>query len=201
MARRLFLIRHGRTRANAAQQHVSSQDPTLDAVGAEQAQRLGVALAGVPITRLYSSPSRRACETANRILIARNDRTDFIVDQRLRELGFGEFEGKSESQLVEEGEGDLFHAWRQGYPPQYPAGAEHFESAARRAEEFFREEVLPREATVVAVAHSHLIRILLATCVLGIEAHFHRRLRIDPGWIAIVEWEQHTPRLTRISPP
>jgi probable phosphoglycerate mutase len=197
------LIRHGRTATNAANRFVSREDPALDERGVEQARTLGRALAAEPIGPVYTSPMRRARETAEAVLraIDRRDRAGdrIVVDERLMELGFGEFEGKTEDEIRREGDRELFRDWRQGIPPRYPRGAETFEAAGQRASELYRELVASREPAVVVVAHSHLLRILLAVAVLGVDAHHHRRLKLDSGRMALVEWEEDVPRLVGLN--
>jgi probable phosphoglycerate mutase len=59
----LLLIRHALPLRTEAGQ---GSDPDLSEDGIEQAKRLPDALARFPITRLVSSPQRRALQTANR---------------------------------------------------------------------------------------------------------------------------------------
>jgi broad specificity phosphatase PhoE len=58
-------------------------DPDLSADGVEQANRLPDALARFPITRLVSSPQRRAVQTAEPVAAARGLTID--IDERLAE--------------------------------------------------------------------------------------------------------------------
>lgn len=200
MPPRLILIRHGRTPSNAAQRFVSNEDPTLDEQGIEEAKRLARELSSEAVGSVYCSPMRRARETAECIVGVRpGERPLPVVDNRLMEVGFGSFEGKSSKEIQEEGDRELFLAWRQGVPPRYPPGAERFEDAARRSCAFFDEVVLSADATVVVVGHSHLLRIMVAVSILGSEAHHHRRLKLDSGRMAVVEWEEDVPRLVGLN--
>ena len=76
----VLLIRHAlplRTRAG------EGSDPELAELGREQARRLPEALARFPIRRLYSSPQRRAVQTAEPVAAATGLAVD--VDERLAE--------------------------------------------------------------------------------------------------------------------
>ncbi len=66
---RLTIVRHGETPANLEGVWHGSIDTELTARGARQALRVAAALAASapPATALYSSPLRRACETARAI--------------------------------------------------------------------------------------------------------------------------------------
>ncbi|HXU44447.1 MAG TPA: histidine phosphatase family protein [Thermoanaerobaculia bacterium] len=204
MTRRLILVRHGRTEDNAAGRMISASDPALDALGREQAERVAEALAGCPAAAVYSSPRRRAVETAEAIARRRTggigEEVPIRLDDRLAELGFGAFEGRTEAQIRAAGAGALFEAWRQGVPPRYPAGAESFEEAGQRALAFF-SSAFPEAADAIVVGHGHQLRILLAVAVLGAPAPLHRRLRLDHARLAVVEWEGPTPRLALLNVP
>ena len=80
----LLLIRHAlpvRTRAG------EGSDPELAEAGWEQARRLPDALARFPISRLVSSPQRRAFQTGAPVAGARGLPVD--IDERLAEYGRG----------------------------------------------------------------------------------------------------------------
>lgn len=80
----LLLIRHAlplRTEVG------EGSDPDLTPEGAEQAGRLPQALARFPISRLVSSPQRRAFQTAEPVAAARNLTID--IDERLAEYDRG----------------------------------------------------------------------------------------------------------------
>lgn len=80
----LLLVRHAlpfRTEAG------EGSDPELSEEGWRQARRLPDALARFPITRLVSSPQRRAAQTAEPVAAARNLTVD--IDERLAEYDRG----------------------------------------------------------------------------------------------------------------
>jgi 2,3-bisphosphoglycerate-dependent phosphoglycerate mutase len=60
----LYLIRHAQSLNNAQPVELRVHDPGLTAVGQEQAQRLAEHVAHLRLTRLITSPFRRALETA-----------------------------------------------------------------------------------------------------------------------------------------
>ena len=80
----LLLIRHAlpmRTKAG------EGSDPDLTEAGWEQARRLPDALARFPISRLVSSPQRRALQTAGPVADAR--KLPIHIDERLAEYDRG----------------------------------------------------------------------------------------------------------------
>jgi probable phosphoglycerate mutase len=76
----LLLIRHALPHRSEPGE---GSDPDLSADGVEQASRLPDALARFPITRLVSSPQRRAVQTAEPVAAARGLTID--IDERLAE--------------------------------------------------------------------------------------------------------------------
>jgi probable phosphoglycerate mutase len=76
----LLLIRHALPHRT---EHGQGSDPDLAADGIEQAQRLPAALQRYPLTRLVSSPQRRAVQTAQPLAAARDLPVE--VDDRLAE--------------------------------------------------------------------------------------------------------------------
>jgi probable phosphoglycerate mutase len=76
----LLLVRHA---LPLRSEHGDGADPELSDVGIQQAQRLPDALARYPVTRVVSSPQRRAMQTAEPVAKARGLTVD--VDERLAE--------------------------------------------------------------------------------------------------------------------
>jgi broad specificity phosphatase PhoE len=76
----LLLIRHALPHRSEPGE---GSDPDLSEAGVEQAKRLPDALARFPITRLVSSPQRRAVQTAEPVAAARGLTID--IDERLAE--------------------------------------------------------------------------------------------------------------------
>ncbi len=196
---RLLFVRHGGTNPNAAGRYVSISDPDLSEHGHHQVAQLGRNLRDLDIDRVWSSPRTRCLRTADAIIGAQRQPPPRTVDDRLRELGFGDFEGMTAAELEAAGKLPLFHSWRQGVPPQYPNQAETFEEASERLGEVFATILDSGLDTVLVVGHSHALRILLACHVLRTEAEAHRRLRLDHARIVDVQWEGSAPRIVALN--
>lgn len=199
MIRSLVLVRHGETDANAAGRTIATSDPPLNDRGRVQAARVGQLLAAMEFELVTTSPRRRCRETAEAIVACQNGRTDVVVNDQLVELGLGAFEGRSVSELREQGLEEVFLAWRQGAPPRYPPGAESFESAAERMSEVFDAIVASGVETALVIGHSHALRILIASRILGGTPDMHRRLFLDNASVTSVFWEVAIPRLAMLN--
>lgn len=197
--RRLILVRHGETQPNAERKSISVSDPHLNSRGRSQADGAAAQLATETINKIFTSPMMRCRQTADAICAKQAAKPSVQVDERLLELGLGEFEGLSPSEIGERGLGPTFRAWRQGQPPAFPARAETFEQAAKRSREFFDQLMTSPHDTALIVGHSHSLRILIASCVLGASADLHRRLFLGHATITTVFWEDEVPRLESLN--
>ncbi|WP_419853547.1 histidine phosphatase family protein [Candidatus Poriferisodalis sp.] len=89
----LIVVRHGRTRANAAGLLQGRVDNELDEVGVQQANQIAAALARADQRpdRIISSPLLRARQTAR--ATAEFTGLDISIDDRWAELDYGEWDG------------------------------------------------------------------------------------------------------------
>jgi broad specificity phosphatase PhoE len=87
---RLILIRHGETDWNVEGRYQGQADPPLNQRGLAQARQLAQKLRGVGLDVLYSSPLRRALQTA-RILAEALD-VPLHTEPRLMEIHQGEWQ-------------------------------------------------------------------------------------------------------------
>lgn len=92
---KLYIIRHGETDWNAGKRLQGRTDIELNSEGKRLAKITSDALADVPFTRIYTSPLKRAYETA--LLIKRDRDIPIIKEERIIEISFGEYEGLSYS--------------------------------------------------------------------------------------------------------
>ncbi len=87
----IVLCRHGATDGNAAGAILSRNDPSLNRLGREQSERAHAALRGLSFDLALSSPMRRCVETLE--IVA--PRLAYRCDERLREVDFGTWEGRT----------------------------------------------------------------------------------------------------------
>lgn len=89
----IYLVRHGRTALNAQGLLRGHLDPPLDDEGVAQAERLGDALAALPVVMVVSSPLRRAIQTAT--AIARRSGLELRAEERLTDRDYGSWAGRT----------------------------------------------------------------------------------------------------------
>jgi broad specificity phosphatase PhoE len=153
----LLLARHGETDWNRDGRFQGHADTSLNARGREQAHELAEEVNGVEV--IYSSDLKRAIETAE--VVAERLGLEVTVDSRLRERGFGAWEGLTRAE-IEASFREEFDRWRRG-DGGGAADAEAQEAFAARIEAFLTD-VLARhpDQTVLVIAHGGSIRVVQA---------------------------------------
>jgi broad specificity phosphatase PhoE len=177
---RLYLVRHGETDWNAEGRLLSFTDAPLNARGQQQAESLASAVAGVRWDRALSSRMLRARSTADILLAASEDAPILHVDDRLREMDFGPYEGWSEAEL----EADPLAATRRRDGAQLP-GIEPTDEVVARARSFLAS-LAGLGGNTLVVGHGRMLRLLLAEA-LGLPGSFAESVRMRNCRPAILE--------------
>jgi broad specificity phosphatase PhoE len=107
----LYCIRHGQSTYNALGRIQGQSDVPLSELGRRQALAVARALADAPIEAIYSSPLRRAKDTAR--LLADLLGLDVREDPRLKEVDVGVFTDRLRDEVLEEYPGAISR-WRSG---------------------------------------------------------------------------------------
>lgn len=172
---KVFLLRHGETRYNAdGNRYCGLTDISLTDLGLHQASLVNSQLKGIEFDAVYSSPLKRARLTAELAT-----QRDVATDQRLIEMDFGLWEGKTKEQFIPENE-QLWNSWLAD-PARTRAGqtGENAAQVIHRMDDFFREMILRHPSgKIVVVAHNGVNRLYLAH-KLGMPLANYRRLAIE----------------------
>jgi broad specificity phosphatase PhoE len=165
-------------------------------VGKEQAARLGLRLKNTEIDAIYSSPLKRAMDTAQAIAGYHNLRVQ--VENDLREMEVGELEGVSIADL-RTSFGQFLLNWRQGLGTEKLPGGESMTELADRVWAVIQSiKSLHDNRNVVVVSH-------FFTCVAAICRALEwpittiERLRVQTGSISIIEFGKQHARLVTLS--
>ena len=134
---RVYLVRHGETGWNAEGRFAGRTDAPLNDTGIAQADALAGRLLHPP-TAVYSSPLRRAVHTAEAVAAAHGLRVH--CKDGLRDMGFGDWEGKTFDEIAESTPGAL-EQWRRSPHTTRVPGGETLDEVQARAWPAF-EEVL-----------------------------------------------------------
>lgn len=167
----IYYIRHGETAWNAAGRFQGSQDIPLNDLGQRQAAHAGGILADLfardarPASSLgfVSSPLGRARSTMELVRSALQlPSGDYTLDDRLREIGYGHWEGSTLHQM-QASDPDLFATRETDKWGVAPPGGESYASVQIRMRDWYDS----LKADTVAVAHGGTARALMVA--LGVE--------------------------------
>jgi broad specificity phosphatase PhoE len=125
----LILIRHGETNWNNIGRYQGQADPPLNPRGRQQAAELAENLAGAQLDMLYSSPLRRALETAE--IVAERLKIPVYQDARLQEIHQGDWQTRLRSE-IETLYPELFQRWEREPWQVTPPGGEHLSQVQGR---------------------------------------------------------------------
>jgi probable phosphoglycerate mutase len=197
MSARLLLVRHGETEYNRRGLALGRADAPLNETGLSQAECLREALAGVPLTAIYSSPLARAVDTATRIAAAHGK--EVLVDDGLIEMDVGEVEGLTFPELRKQFPA-LAQNWGGADGPAFrmPGGERLVDVQDRAVDAINALAALHRHDTFLAVTHNFVILSFLAS-VLGIELAQFRRLRHGVAAIAEIDIRPGRSRVVRLN--
>jgi broad specificity phosphatase PhoE len=167
----LYMVRHGQTVSSRENRFSGSSDPPLTEVGEAMAQAFATAYAPVAWDAIYTSPMLRTRQTAD--ALCRLTGVQPIVEDGLKEIGYGEWEGLKQDEVKER--------WPEAY--QYsaddvasrgtPGGDTAFHVAARamRVVETIRSN--HERGNVLLVSHKATLRVI--TCaLLGLDVRLFR---------------------------
>jgi broad specificity phosphatase PhoE len=154
----VWLARHGETAENAEGRILGRRDPPLSRAGLAQADALADSLRDVGIVAVWTSPLRRARETAE--VVGRTLAVEPVVLGELVESDRGDWEGRRVADLADESP-DLLAAFIAGDPSfRFPGGESMAEQRARTRSALAAVRAGPLPALVVA--HAGTIRAALA---------------------------------------
>lgn len=157
---RIILTRHGETLWNLEGRVQGSMDSPLTERGVHQAQVLGQRLKSEGITTVYSSDLSRAIATAHEIRKILN-LPDVLIAKELRELSFGEWEGKAWRDLRQT-DPERFALWDQGPHQVSIPGGESMSSVTERSWEFLLGlPALYPDQTLCLVTHGMTLQLLI----------------------------------------
>jgi alpha-ribazole phosphatase len=186
----LWLLRHPEPEAAARGRCYGAIDFALSPDGIRQAYSVADALTQKPFAAIYTSPLQRCKQTAHILGAGRNCPVETVA--ALRELDFGEFEGRSYAEIAAM-HPDVYQQWME-HPTetQFP-GAESFREMHARVIAATRDLRSQHTGQSIAlVTHGGVIRIILADA-LGMEAVNIFRIGQRYGAINVIRYFGETP--------
>ena len=190
----LYCLRHGESIYNAEGRIQGQSDVPLSEFGRRQGEAAAAALAHLPIEAIYSSPLRRAMQTA--LPLAEALKLPIRTDVRLMEVHAGIFQDKLRSEL-EDLYPEVMARWRGGDPDFAIPGGESRRVLMHRGRKVFHEIRETGHGNVVVVTHGGLLSAVLKS-LLEIPAE-RNPFTLQNGSITRLDWSDGQVKLLSLN--
>jgi alpha-ribazole phosphatase len=192
----VHLVRHGETLQAEQGYFAGDIDPPLTELGHAEADAVARRASALDLQALYVSPKLRAQATAEPI--ARACKLSPVLDERLREIAYGVWEGRKESE-VEASDAAAYAAWTADPARHSPPGGESaLDVAARALRVLARAEKEHPSGRVMLVTHKATIRVLVCALLDVPIARFRDRLSCPTASLTTLEVGPRGPMLVRV---
>lgn len=189
----LILARHGETVWNVEKLYRGRTDVNLDEVGIKQAELLGKYLSNWELEAIYSSPLKRAIDTAN--IIARYQKIGVQIAEGLIDFDYGKWQSLSE-QEAKRLYPTLHNEWHNNPHKVKMPGGESLEDVRRRAIEVVDDVLSKYQGSVVLVSHRVVNKVLICS-LLGLDNSHFWNIKQDVGGITVFNYVDGRFVLTR----
>jgi probable phosphoglycerate mutase len=146
----IYLVRHGQTDWNKLKKLQGQTDIPLNEVGKQEALSVANSLNNIPLEQIISSDLSRAVETAK--IINQNFKLPLLTDNRLREVNYGDLEGKERETLSPA-------VWETFQNTPEKLNAEKLSDVYHRIKSFFDEVDLSKNTLIVT--HGGALRLIM----------------------------------------
>jgi len=186
---KLILVRHGETDWNKQRRVQGLSNLGLNETGRKQADALAQVLRKEKVDVIYTSPLRRARETAQ--AISRFHRVEVVTIDGLKELDVGEVDGMTYEEMKVH-HSEFFAKWMVDFTSVRLPGGGFLPELQNECCSAI-QDVVKRECEVngnrTVVAVTHFFPILCIVCsTLGIGLSHCRRLRLDVASMCVLEF-------------
>ena len=183
---RFVLVRHGEASGNRELRYLGTTDVPLTERGQAQALQLAEAVRPFGIDAIYTSPLRRAADTAARIASALDLTTQVEAD--LREEDFGAWENLTRAEVLAR-QPNALAAWEAGAEVAPPGGESLAQVRARLIACADRLAARHPGQTLALVSHVGPIKALVCAA-LDLPPRGAQRMWLDPASVCVVDWRR-----------
>lgn len=176
---KMFIARHGQTESNRDGFIMGRSNSPLTAEGIAATEALAQTLDGEPIEAIFSSPLKRAAESAR--IYSKRLGSPVLVREALAELSCGLWEGKPRVSVVG-------HTWQlRATWSERPPGGESYQDAEPRVTGFIKEiRAEDRGDAIMMVGHAGVNRVLLKL-LLNLDPNVAMRIRCPHDAVYVID--------------
>jgi len=181
----IILVRHGETEWNVGEIFRGRIDIDLNETGKKQAELLGEYLSELKIEAVYSSPLKRALNTAH--AIARHHNLEVQITNGLNDLDFGQWQGLSRQEVRDKYQ-EVYAEWLNHPERVRLPGGETLSEVRARAVKVADEVIAKHTGMVVLVSHRVVNKVLICA-LLGLDDSHFWNIRLDTCGITTFTYE------------
>ena len=187
MTTTIILMRHGQTAWNAEEVFRGQIDIELDETGLKQAELLGAYLSQGKLDAVFSSPLKRAVQTAEAIILHHGLAVEIVPG--LNDMDFGEWQGLP-LQEVRTRFNELFEMWvSEPHRVRIPSG-ESLDDVHQRAMALVNQVVDKHEGKVVVLVSHRVVNKVLICTLLGLDNSHFWDIRLDTCGLTTFEFAE-----------
>jgi broad specificity phosphatase PhoE len=181
----VFLLRHGQTAWNKQGRVMGRTQVPLDADGIKQIQKIAPLIATLELDGIYTSPLRRAVQTAR--VVAEGTNLPIRKSEGLNEIAFGDWAGRHFDDLIDE---ELYRRFIKSPAKTVLPGGETISDVQRRGLSVIGEaaQKVPG-GRFLMVSHGDVIRAILSY-YMKLPLNEYRRLRVDNGSLSALQTDR-----------
>lgn len=176
----VYLIRHGETQANRDGLFRGRGEVPLSPAGLRQAEELRARFASLGVQRVFSSPLRRATQTAALCFPG----LAAEPEESLNNLDLGRWAGRSKKEIAAE-EPELWRRWLEEPERMSFPGGESLAAVKARTRAFNQRLAGCAEERIAAVSHRSVLKALLAEA-LGLGDAWFWKFHLDNASVTVL---------------
>ncbi len=181
---KFIFIRHGLTLDNESMKLSGFIDSELSDMGKKQAKQTSIRLKDEEIDLIYSSPLKRAMDTAKEISKINN--VNINIFDEFKEMNFGDFEGLTFKEIESDHKEEYERLKNESFEYSFPNGENMIgfhDRISNKIDHIIKEQ---DGKTVLIVSHGGVIRACISHLI-SKDHTYHWNFKIDNCSITIVE--------------
>lgn len=185
---RIYLLRHGESEGNRDMKFRGRSDFVLTERGRHQADCAGRYLEGIEFDAVFSSPLKRAFETA--AIVSKYVNCEVLPDEAFNNIELGVWEGREKDEIREKYP-EEWKVWNSEPEKLLIEGMESLSDLKRRSSAGVMRLREKYTGNVLIVTHRAVIKPLIAEMI-GISEPYFWKLHTGNAAMNILEWREPT---------
>ena len=196
MTTTILLVRHGQTNSNIDGYYMGWSNEDLDQEGYAQVRKLSARLSDTAISAIYSSPLKRAYNTALPVAEPHQLKTEVVQD--LIEMQLGDWQSLHIDEIAR-GWPEVWKQWRTDPTDVVVPGGESFQQVVERVIRTFEKIAAANAGKTVAIVSHEVVVKVAAIYALGAPTSIYRRFDVFNASLSVVHVRDGRARLITLN--